>query len=281
MTVHPRICVGVVTVPERGELLRRLFFDLSKQTVRPSEVVIVEQDGERGRGSSRPTDLDLPLSWRTNRGRNLSAARNVIIEHAGSDVLMLMDDDARMPEESIERVTHAFTRHADAAAITFMVEWVGHGRRRPYPSKEAERTTVRALTSVASIEVAVSLPMLRKKGIRFDERFGLGAPFPTGEELVLLADLLRAGGRIVFVREIVASHPAQTAGARRDLTVLRARGALFRRLFGDVGLAVALAQIGRGALRGELGVSPFSAARAVVDGWSRLRGAGEQLIPSD
>ena len=279
--MDPRICVGIVTVPQRGDLLHRLLDDLTNQTVRPSEVVVVEQQDGGVVVSDRPADGDLPLSWLTNRGRNLSAARNVIIEHAGSDVLMLMDDDARMPASSVERVTRAFSRHADAAALTFMVDWIGQGRRRPYPAREIQRTTVRALTSVASIEVAISLPTLRQTGIRFDERFGLGAPFPTGEELVLLADVLRAGGRILFVREIIASHPAQTAGARRDLTVTRARGALFRRLFGGAGLAVALAQVARGAVRRELGVPPLSAARAVVDGWSRLHDARQELAPRE
>lgn len=249
--------------------------DLAGQIVAPAEVFVVAQQAL----SPTPVTLEelgtdatsLPLALLTNPGAGLSAARNIVIERSRADVLVFMDDDARMPPEAIERITTAWVARPDHAALTFRVDWTGEGRRRAYPTQEIRRDGVRSLTSVASIEMAVSRRALRELNVRFDERFGLGAPFATGEELILLSDLLRRGGSIAFVPEVVAQHPARTSGSRLDEPMLRARSALFARIFGARGPAIAIAYTTRAAIRRELECGVWRALRASVGARRRLR----------
>jgi glycosyltransferase involved in cell wall biosynthesis len=275
---RPTVCVGIVTGLPRIDGTRLVLADLASQTVAPSEVIVVLQRGMSDTAVG-PDALGghppLPMTVLSNSGSGLSAARNVIIDRSRADIVIFMDDDARMPKEAIERIVGASERHAGSAALTFRVDWTGEGRQRTYPPSVRRRDSVRSLTSVASIEMAVSMRALRELGVSFDERFGLGAPFATGEELILLVDILRRGGTIVFVPDVIAQHPARTSGTRGDVSMMTARGALFRRLFGSRGLVVALWFVVRNARRGTLECGLAAGLRAVVDGWRRL-GSGRE-----
>lgn len=274
---RPTVCIGVVTGAPRVDAAAQILADLKQQTVPPDEVTVVIQ---RGMSADDPTAArdglargggGLPLTILMNDGVGLSAARNLIVRRSQADVAVFMDDDARMPSDSIDVITNAYGRYPEAAALTFEVDWTGEGHRRTYPAVEMRRRTVRSLTSVASIEIAVSLRALRRLGVAFDEHFGLGAPFGTGEELVLLADLIRRGGDVRFIPAVVARHPARTSGSTLDAAMMGARGALFRRLYGGpAGLAIGLAYAARGAFRREFECTSAAAIGGIVGGWRRL-----------
>lgn len=96
---------------------------------------------------------------------------------------------------------------------------------------------MKTIMSVCSIEIVVSRS-LAKRNILFDERFGLGTDFSTGGENIMLLDALRQGVKITRHPAVIVQHPVSSSGSgSRGLSQLAfAKGAMFRRMFGFIGI---------------------------------------------
>jgi glycosyltransferase involved in cell wall biosynthesis len=267
------MCVGIILSLHRVDVVQLLLADLRQQTDPPREVIVVVQSGsedEVRRCEDTLTRMfgDLPIRIAANPLPGPSAARNVILSEATTGVAVFMDDDARMPKDAVEHVAGAFEHFPDADVITFKARWTGAaGGERVYPSSPGVRRTLRSVTSVAAIEIAVSCPRIAALGVRFDERFGPGTRYSTGEEFIFASDVIRSGGVLRFVPEVISEHPARTAGYRLDRAAMLGKGAIFRRVFGRLGLVAALFLAARKAVSRELECSALQALASATAGW--------------
>jgi len=92
---------------------------------------------------------------------------------------------------------------------------------------------------VASVEIAFKRNSINKTHLRFDENFGLGALFPTGEENIFLADALDKGLKLLYIPIPIVTHPPESSGQDYDnIKLVQAKGAMFERIFGLKGYAV-------------------------------------------
>lgn len=268
------IGIGIVALVDRLDLLQAVLTNIAHQTEQPTMVWIVVQD------QMEPVDhrprvrrlieqvRGMPVVVRGNPKRSVSSARNLILRECATDVLMFMDDDGRMPPQAIERVRNAFDVDPAAAVLTFKTDWTGGDQRSGrYEDVPRRRRTIRPVTDVAAIEMAVSIPEVRRLDVKFDERFGPGGRFGTGEEFLFLADVLRAGGEVAYVPSVVSVHSSQTSGRRLDATMMAAKGAMFRRAFGTAGLAAGWLFVLRLIRRRELQCAPLTALRCIATGW--------------
>lgn len=163
--------------------------------------------------------------------RGLARSRNRALELARGDLLLLADDDIRYEPGFADGVRAAFSRHPDAAMITFrFLERPGGPPAKRYPPAGRAHHGL-SIASVSSIEVGLRVRAL-PLGVRFDERFGLGAPYPSGEEAVFAADLRRAGARLYQEPLPLCSHDGPSSGhSTWSPETTRAKGAILRRLY--------------------------------------------------
>ncbi len=171
--------------------------------------------------------------------RGLAKSRNMALRAATAPLVLLADDDITFTPELLAIVTGAFAALPAADVITFRFTNEQGQHRKRYPTAIVQRS-YRNFFKVSSVEVALRREALQSSGVRFDERFGLGAEYPVSEENIFLADLHKAGKKIYFYPADLLVHPDETSGANWNNTYLRARGALFRRVFGWVGLPLLL-----------------------------------------
>jgi len=217
------------------------------------DCLVINQTGESARANaadsaSTSTDNSASTASASPRVRvfdyaetGLSRSRNRALSHAGADIAVIADDDVRHPPAAPARVAAAFAANPQADIITFQAQTPGGAPFKKYPTR-ARRHTVRSVMRVSSWEIALRPAAIRAAGLRFDERFGLGAEFPTGEENIFLVDALRRGLHVRYQPQVIAVHPAASSGA--DLSTaaaVRAKGAAFRRMFGAAFLPLALA----------------------------------------
>ena len=95
---------------------------------------------------------------------------------------------------------------------------------------------------VSSLEIAFRRSSLRSVELCFDERFGLGAEFPTGEENIFLIDALHKGLKILYLPIPIVIHPEYHSGGDfHNHNLIMARGAMFCRMFARASWLVALA----------------------------------------
>ena len=77
--------------------------------------------------------------------------------------------------------------------------------------------------------IAFNRNKISETGVSFNERFGVGAEFPAGEEDIWIHDLLKRKLNGEFFPITIAYHPGETTGTRRasDPDIIRTKGAVF------------------------------------------------------
>lgn len=161
--------------------------------------------------------------------KGLSRNRNIALDAATAPLLLISDDDVTYPEGALARLIDEFDRRPEADFITFMYD--GGGWQRDYPDHEFDFNHVPKGYYVTSFELA--LRRERISGMRFNEWFGIGAPyFPCGEEDIFIYDITHKGLRGVFLPITLASHRHSTTTDRIGATppALAAGGAVTMRL---------------------------------------------------
>jgi hypothetical protein len=135
-----------------------------------------------------------------------------------------------------------FRSSPDADIITFQVRTPDGAFFKDNYKKEPEWHTLRTIMRVCSIEIAFRRERVLQSGVRFDERFGLGAAFPTSEEAIFLADAIRAGLKVRYAPVPIVVHGRESSGAAfsRNPRLIKAKGAMFLRVFGMLSVPISL-----------------------------------------
>lgn len=175
--------------------------------------------------------------WHRSTSRGLSRNRNTGLSLATADIVLITDNDVHLLPGFDDTIIRSFEQYPDADIIAFSARFSDDKEpMKKYP-KTARRLKRADLLHVSSIEIAMKLRSVREKGLMFDERFGLGSTFPTAEENIFLFDANQACCQIWFVPQMIAEHPRLHSGVNfTDPLFFYAKGAAFRRLFGQFGL---------------------------------------------
>lgn len=159
--------------------------------------------------------------------------RNLALEAAQGDILLLSDDDLRYTPENLQTIISTFQHNLEIDVALFKYKGADS---KIYPDYETDLSLPLPLKGwyVSEVELA-----FRRKAVQghawFDERFGIGAGFLQSGEvdtlLIQLLNKLKLKGR--FFPKIITSHPPHpSTGTRSDqsLGIIRAKGVL-RRLY--------------------------------------------------
>lgn len=162
--------------------------------------------------------------------RGLSRNRNVALAHATAPLLLISDDDVCYTEEGLGRVIDAFDDNPDCDILTF--RYVSAKAPKYYPDGSCDLSHPAKGYYPTSFEIAMrrgSLP----EGLRFDENFGIGATFPSGEEDLFLHDALSRGLRGRFMPVDICRHDGDTTAdrMRRSPSLIEAKGAIVPLLY--------------------------------------------------
>lgn len=208
--------IQVLVSTMKGRALERKSFDAP-------EFLIVDQLSPHVRSVRRGHYISSTVG--------LSASRNEAIDCATADIVLFADDDVQHIDGFIDVIKHEFER-TGADVITFQIETPDGCAFKSY-SPIGFRHNLRTLMRVNSIEIAVRRSSLLEKSLRFDEQFGLGARFPTGEEVIFLADALRSGLVLQYCPVPIVIHPKESSGSNlfRNKSLILAKGAMLGRIF--------------------------------------------------
>ncbi|MFP5005331.1 hypothetical protein ACLFLN_06240 [Acinetobacter pittii] len=89
-----------------------------------------------------------------------------------------------------------------------------------------------SIMKVSSVEIVFNKESILSKNIGFDERFGLGSFFKSGEENIFLSDCLKSGLNIYAVNQKLVFHPFESSGKIINDNFFYDRGAVFFRIYG-------------------------------------------------
>lgn len=200
---------------------------------RVAEMPLPEMDGVRYIVSWQMSGTDVPPPVLSSRkdieihradSRGLSANRNNALACSRADIMLIADDDLRYTPEGITSVIDAFAGHPDVDIGLFRytgadAKYYPEGCRRiGFPLPKGYYLT--------SFEIAIRR-CAATEGLRFDPRFGLGAPvFGSGEELLFVREAIKRGANVTMFPTVITEHPGMTTGTRMtsSAAVQRAEG---------------------------------------------------------
>jgi glycosyltransferase involved in cell wall biosynthesis len=166
--------------------------------------------------------------------KGLSKSRNRALEFCNSDIALISDDDVIYLENIEDIITKAFYKNPEADIITFQfLKDENTLYKKNYKEKKIWHN-IYSLARVSSVEIAFRMDKIKNKSIKFDENFGLGSIFTTGEEYVFLSDALKKGLKILYLPIPILIHPDQSSGGQffDNSLLIESKGALFYRIFG-------------------------------------------------
>ncbi|MEZ4791903.1 MAG: glycosyltransferase [Gelidibacter sp.] len=143
--------------------------------------------------------------------RGLSKSRNLALQNAKGDIVLIADDDIVFEEGFFKHILQSFKLKTEAAMITFIAMNLDGTPYRNY-RKSAHWHDFKSIHDVISWEIAFRVQRIKDLNIQFDENFGLGSIFQTGEEYIFVRDVLIAGGKCYFENVPIVSHPEYSSG---------------------------------------------------------------------
>ena len=237
MTAAVRVTVAVLTYRRSAELAACLPLVAAQLAVAMTtgvagravlaSILVIDNDAEAsarpvvtGISAATPIAVDYVVEPRPG----IAAARNRALDAAGdTDLLVFLDDDERPTDAWLSPLIETWSTTGAAAVMGRVVSVFPS---RPDPWVEAgEFFRRRRLATGTSIEVGAAgnllldLPAVRRLGVRFDERLGLGA----GEDSLFTRRLVGAGGLMVWCDESVATDHVPVERMTRRWVLERAR----------------------------------------------------------
>lgn len=229
----PLHCTAIVPTLNRPADLEVCLKALAAARPAYAAVIVVDQGETPALG---PLVLSHGASYLHVEQRGISKARNTALRMAATPWIHFPDDDAIVKSDLLGRVADALARSPSAGFLAARV-LAPDGRPIMVGMEERARPLVSprdVLATVMSPGLFVAARVMERCGV-FDERFGLGARWPSGEESDLLFRALAAGEAGIYVPDAVVVHPDPQALRDTVSKLRRARlygrgwGALFAR----------------------------------------------------
>ena len=231
----------LATLGTREEELIRLFDSLKNQTYKNFELIAVTQ-GNHEKISSILSNYEFEYKHIPMEGRGISRARNKGIPYVTGDVITFTDDDCWYESNALETVKEHFEKY-DADVLTFKHMDPHKGEyTKDYPENEVINFSKMDTLNQISFDIYVNTNRVTSFKDGFDERFGVGSTYNSGEENIYLMDLYNKGyKKMCFFPIIIAYHPKKECNYLDEVSVI-GKGPLFKRLFGEaMGLPMLLA----------------------------------------
>lgn len=217
------------TLGTRETELKRLLNSLLLQKDVQLELIIVAQGNfQKVRALLNPYRNKVAIQLIETNEKGLSKARNAGLKYVQKDsIVVFTDDDCWYPPHIFSEIEHKILT-ADIA--TFQIADPARNKLfKNYPPNQSEHRSVFKSFKVSSIEIFINTKAVDKQDLIFDEEFGLGAIYPSGEENNLLLDLMNKGHVITYYPKVVVHHHiTEKPFNSNDLFV---KGAFFRRNF--------------------------------------------------
>lgn len=161
--------------------------------------------------------------------KGLSKNRNIALSKATAPLLLISDDDVEYTAEGLTAVIDAFEDNPDVDLLTFRYDC--KAAPKYYPTESFSLANPPKGFFVSSIEIAFRRESVQGK-VWFNENFGIGAYFPSGEEDIFINDCFEKGLKGFFVPSTIARHDGTTTSERNLKLASRpqTKGAVFLRL---------------------------------------------------
>jgi len=160
-----------------------------------SDCVVVSQCNKEGVEKFNYKNYNVVCIYSKERG--LSRSRNLALQYATADIVMIADDDVQYIDGYTEIVVATYRTYSKYDIITFKTR---NNKKYLCNNKKINRISSRKITSS---EITMKLSSVR--GISFNVLFGTGSScFLHGEENIFLNSCIRRKRKILYIPQTIA-----------------------------------------------------------------------------
>ncbi|HDR8072374.1 TPA: glycosyltransferase [Bacillus cereus] len=197
------LSIIVPTMGTRLTELDRLLRSISVQNIDTEVIIVVQSNHDNVKGMLEKYKNSFFKVFYVNF-KGLSKSRNFAMKYVTGSWVMFSDDDCWYPKGSLHCAINYI--QDKPIVISSIYDPVLKKSYKRYPLHK-KIYTMKEIFKISSIEIIINIEKIPKKHLHFDESFGLGAEYPTGEETTLIFDLWKKGfQKIYFNPEIIVFH---------------------------------------------------------------------------
>lgn len=141
----------------------------------------------------------------------LSLSRNISIESAKTKYIVFSDSDNSYTPNALSTINQVAANLKSFTMLSFTIHDT-EGREFKSYSKKSYVQNKKTILRLSSIEHIVDRDFLIEHDIRFNERFGLGAIYPSCEQPIFANEIMKNNGTLLFYPEKFAIHPLENSG---------------------------------------------------------------------
>lgn len=201
----PFVSFVVPTLDRPGELER---FLASADAQKPDdyEVIIVDQGTH---SVEAMTGRHRNVRWIQSNRRGLSLCRNIGLQHVTGRLVVFADDDCVLAEDYLDRLHSSAARLNDPMVFGFgSAVTLEDGQPFVSTFRPDRPASSWNCDTLCSISLVFNRATFERVGM-FDERFGVGAMYPSSEETDLVLRVLEARGRGIYLDGLTVRHPSR------------------------------------------------------------------------
>ena len=183
-------------------------------------------------------------------GVGVSRNRNNLLKLARAPYILMADDDVKYHSAGLRAAIDTMNANPEVDIAVFRVKY-NEPRKLPRKRQQLSYSGVSKTYFPFMVEVVMRRESIERVGLRFNELFGINAPYlGAGEEDVFLYEAWYRGLYLTFFPIDTFEHPELSIHRRRTPDVMMARGAvshilhprtavfrLFRRALSESGLS--------------------------------------------
>lgn len=132
----------------------------------------------------------------TTKTRGVGLNRNIALLAADAEILLFADDDMVYGDDMPQKIVEAFEKMPQADVLVFGLDITKNGHITEQRRIERKRLRVWNAMRFGTVRIAVRRSALLRKNITFNQNFGGGCPFSSGEDSLFLKACFDAGLRV-------------------------------------------------------------------------------------
>ena len=205
MIREPLFSMIIATI-NRPEALLSCLNSIFNQKYSKYEIIIIDQSDDKKSEKVALSFNDKRIIYEHVNFRGLSRARNYGLKMAHGDYFCLIDDDAFYDEFYLfEAVKHVAPKRILSG---YIYDTINNRDFVKYKNRYDQRNvTLRMIMrQCPSAGLIIPMNLIQEVGF-FDENFGVGSRYGSGEESDLLLRSIKVGYKVMYIKDSTLKHP--------------------------------------------------------------------------
>jgi glycosyltransferase involved in cell wall biosynthesis len=200
-----KICIGILT-KNREILLEKLLYSISKNTIKPTEIIIINNGSINKVNSILKQYIGILPIKHLKKTLNIPASRNYILKISDCDIVAFVDDDCIVDKSWIKNISNSHKKNSKHIAIQgrsfsrSRIKWLQNIIQDEYNNWILRNIIGKSLSVIDTKNVSLKLKRLKKTKILFNTYYS------RASDIDLSYQLISNNEKILYDRSIIIYH---------------------------------------------------------------------------